>query len=362
MQSEAEMVEPQRRRWGDPWKWLPVVFVSVTIANLWLMYVVVHLYPMIFQPDVKPDEVDKEVRKRGIIECIAFQVITLLLVICYVKSILISPGEVPDNDPQWEFKATSPAGATANLNLQETKKSGDRRFCKWCQKYKPDRCHHCRVCRVCILKMDHHCPWIYNCVGFQNYKYFFLLLFYSVLDTHLIVWTMAESVHRSVDASTPFVVMFLVLFGETLAFFLGTLVTMFFFFHIYLMLKAMTTIEFCEKSLPKKKEGKETSSGYDSSVYDMGFFGNLKAVLGSNVLLWFLPCSPPSGDGLNFVSEETRLTKDLEASKGIRRLTHRRTQRSASRRTMGTSSYSEDGLGSYYAGQDSHGQLDLAAP
>merc|ERR1719265_2281061 len=100
--------------------------------------------------------------------------------------------------------------------------------------------------------------------------YFFLLLFYSLLDTHLIVWTMAESVHRSVDPETPFITMFLVLFGETLAFFLGTLVTMFFCFHIYLMMKAMTTIEFCEKSLPKKKEGAEKTGGpvYDVSVYD----------------------------------------------------------------------------------------------
>lgn len=49
--------------------------------------------------------------------------------------------------------------------LQERKREGTRRVCKWCDKYKPDRAHHCRQCRQCILKMDHHCPWIYNCVG-----------------------------------------------------------------------------------------------------------------------------------------------------------------------------------------------------
>jgi len=247
--------------------------------------------------------------------------------ICYVRSILVHPGEIPDGDPQWECIPQDGRAVQdwVPMALQEMKKTGERRHCKWCGKYKPDRCHHCRVCKSCILKMDHHCPWIYNCVGFANYKFFFLLLFYSVLDLHLIVWTMAESVKRCIDEpTTPFLTMFLTFFTMTLAFFLAVLVTMFFGFHIWLMSRAMTTIEFCEKSLPKK-EG-ETRS-YESSVYDLGLAGNARAVLGDNMLLWFFPCSRPSGDGLNFMSDETRLTKDLESGKGIRRRTHQKTQR-----------------------------------
>lgn len=59
--------------------------------------------------------------------------------------------------------------------------TGAYRFCDRCQVIKPDRTHHCSVCGVCVLKFDHHCPWINNCVNFNNYKFFVLFLGYALL-------------------------------------------------------------------------------------------------------------------------------------------------------------------------------------
>lgn len=32
----------------------------------------------------------------------------------------------------------------------------------------------------CVMKMDHHCPWINNCVGHYNHGYFTSFLFFAV--------------------------------------------------------------------------------------------------------------------------------------------------------------------------------------
>jgi len=111
------------------------------------------------------------------------------------------------------------------------------------------------------------------------------------------VWTMVQRVFKVLNEPfMPFIKMFVILFGFTLSGLLCAALTVFFAFHVYLMLKAMTTIEFCEKS---RRPHLSTNS------YDRGCIGNVKAVLGDNVLLWLLPLSPPSGDGLTYVQEET---------------------------------------------------------
>ncbi|XP_043497730.1 palmitoyltransferase ZDHHC6 isoform X2 [Polistes fuscatus] len=45
-------------------------------------------------------------------------------------------------------------------------------YCTVCQGYKAPRSHHCRKCGLCVMKMDHHCPWINNCVGHHNHGHF----------------------------------------------------------------------------------------------------------------------------------------------------------------------------------------------
>ena len=54
--------------------------------------------------------------------------------------------------------------------------------CHNCHSVRPKDAHHCTTCHCCILDRDHHCPWINNCVGLFNKKYFILFNIYAFIS------------------------------------------------------------------------------------------------------------------------------------------------------------------------------------
>ncbi|KAL5339428.1 Palmitoyltransferase swf1 [Aspergillus crustosus] len=137
--------------------------------------------------------------------------------------------------------------------------------CSTCDFLKPARSKHCSHCEGCIARHDHHCVWLTNCVGLNNYRYFLslllslsvMLVYGSCLGYSLITksfdalipptspvrmrkqsWTTFLNMWAAVVASDPRVggVTMLMCMTAPLAF-------AFFVYHTYLIWAGMTTNE-----------------------------------------------------------------------------------------------------------------------
>ncbi|XP_040850273.1 palmitoyltransferase ZDHHC3 isoform X3 [Ochotona curzoniae] len=113
----------------------------------------------------------------SIINGILFNVLAFLALASHCRAMLTDPGAVPKGNATKEF--------IESLQL----KPGQVVYkCPKCCSIKPDRAHHCSVCKRCIRKMDHHCPWVNNCVGENNQKYFVLFTMYiALISLHALI-------------------------------------------------------------------------------------------------------------------------------------------------------------------------------
>ena len=187
--------------------------------------------------------------------------------------------------------------------LEELKKEHRIRYCQHCQHYKPERTHHCRSCDACTLKMDHHCTVLANCIGFYNHKFFMILLIYSILTLWLIWITSAELVGDSILNSTiGNIELFLIVMMYILTLSLACILSLFFGFHIWLINRGITTLEYIDK--------KEKYS------YELTSTERFKSVFGKSFLVWFIPFFPNyDGDGLDYFPIPNKLKRKRRVNK-----------------------------------------------
>ena len=56
-------------------------------------------------------------------------------------------------------------------------------FCPFCLIRQNYRVTHCLICQKCVDEFDHHCFWVGNCIGKNNYDLFFLFLIFVIFNT-----------------------------------------------------------------------------------------------------------------------------------------------------------------------------------
>ncbi|KAI3983278.1 hypothetical protein MKX01_013345 [Papaver californicum] len=246
----------------------------------------------------------------GFFNASIFSFFGLMSFISFITCIIMEPGHVPAN-----FVLEIENGGEV-LDQGSNKNGGNSRFCDKCSTHKPPRTHHCRVCRRCVLKMDHHCVWINNCVGFVNYKPFFILILYAttaslystvmlILDIYQKDWDSIRGQHLKLF----YVIVYNgYIYSRSIAInkmcyssliFLYIQQTTLSGWHVYLLAQNMTTIEYHE-GIRASWLAKKSGQNY-RHPYNLGLYKNITSTLGSNVFKWLWPTAVGHlKDGTNF--------------------------------------------------------------
>ncbi|VEN57184.1 unnamed protein product [Callosobruchus maculatus] len=276
-------------------KWIPVLFIVTIVA--WSYYAYVIQLCLITIQEVA----------RKVIYLIFYHMFFFMFCWSYWQTIFTDIGRVPSKYkiPDTDYEAYlehNDTYETQNAILENLAKrlpitnvtvSGGVRFCEKCKVIKPDRAHHCSVCGVCVLKMDHHCPWINNCVSFTNYKFFVLFLGYALAYCLYISLTSLPYFISFWRGDLQGMGRFHILFLFFVAIMFGVSLLSLFGYHCYLVCENRTTLEAFR---PPSFRG----VGTDKYGFHVGRYRNFQEVFGDDPKTWFLPVSTSLGDGIEF--------------------------------------------------------------
>ena len=278
---------------------LPLIFVLHIILLIYSTYVLCYLPAVGISPLSA--------------ESISFHIITGLAIVSYYRGVATDPGRIPTSS-EWEKENAE-------------KKTEGLRFCSREKKWKPERTHFCSAIGHNVLKMDHYCPWLANCVGYFNHKFFMLFIVYASIASG---WTtisvaqllaMSSAGYLAKSQALSAAQIFFLSEGLCISSLISLILTPFAGFHVWLVARNQTTLEYCEKANA-------------NTSYDFGIFFNFAQVFGYNPLFWLLPVQTAPSDGLRFNKrilastatdsedeEETKVRSEMEAKLGLTHLT-----------------------------------------
>ena len=228
---------------------------------------------------------------------IAVALIDLTIIYRYLFSGIIRPSLLFAWILNWAYVLNSYILAVHTLpgivtNDIETEKFNT--FCSRCEKYRPARAHHCRKCKKCILRFDHHCYWLDNCIGFYNQGHFVRLLVSAgagfLLTLYLLFSVLYERIFsKSLDAFQIFLIILncVMMLPTTMTILMLT------FNQLKLVYCNLTTVEEMERQDDLDLDIPSINP------YDMGWLENTKQILGTDPIYWIIP-KKMHGNGVDF--------------------------------------------------------------
>ncbi|XP_035489328.1 palmitoyltransferase ZDHHC18a isoform X2 [Scophthalmus maximus] len=184
-----------------------------------------------------------------------------------------TPDEAADIEKQIDTSGSStyrppPRTKEILINQQVVK----LKYCFTCKMFRPPRTSHCSLCDNCVERFDHHCPWVGNCVGKRNYRFFYSFIIslsfltsfiFGCVITHITLRSQAgKSLVQAVQESPASVVELVICFFSIWSI-LGLSG-----FHTYLVASNLTTNEDIKGSWSSKRGAEESGNphSYNSII------------------------------------------------------------------------------------------------